>query len=146
MWQITSFLLLAGYELRASSPPMRPLWLLAAHSSKPLSKLLQKPHVTLKEQLNIIHAVFQDRDAVRAHAEGKSGNLRRIVSVISHELEHVRIDHAASENFYPSSRLAGTARFAPAAPAAAADETTHHHFGAGLGEREERWAELGLHA
>src|SRR5438309_3645371 len=100
----------------------------------------------MKEQLNIILTVFQHREPVRAHAEGKAGNFRPIVSVLAHELEYVWIDRAATENFNPSGCFARTARFAPAAPAAAADKTTYHHRGARPGEGEERWTELGLHA
>ncbi len=37
-----------------------------------LSKLLQEPHIALKEKLNIIHAILQNRDPFHAHAEGES--------------------------------------------------------------------------
>src|ERR1039458_4243109 len=70
-----------------------------ANSERPttndcLSKLLQEPHIALKEKLNIIHAVLQNRNPLHAHAEGESRNLRRIVV---DESVHIRIDHAAAQ-------------------------------------------------
>src|SRR5579863_3048416 len=113
-----------------------------------LSKLLQESYVTLKKQLNVVDTIFQERQTIHAHTESKSGNLLRVVSVVLHEFEHVGIDHAAAENFDPSSLLAGTARgiIRPALAAAAADEARNIQFRAGLGERKERRPEMRLHA
>src|SRR5256885_15919266 len=63
----------ASFELRASNTNR------VARSSKPSCKLLQKSHITIKKQLNIIHAVLQNRDALHSHAERKAGDFRRIV-------------------------------------------------------------------
>jgi len=46
--------------------------LLEARGSWLVADVLMKPHIALKEQLNIIHAVFQDRNSLHAHAEGES--------------------------------------------------------------------------
>src|SRR6202020_1693199 len=96
--------------------------------------LPQKPHIPVKEQLNIIHAILQQRDPIRAHAKRESRNFLRVISVILHKLEHVRIDHAASQNLDPSRLLARTARIAPSPSTAAADEAAHIHLRARLGE------------
>src|SRR5260370_36527312 len=89
-------------------------WLLALAKSQVKSffspKLLQEPYVPLKEQLNIIHAIFQQREPVHAHAEGESRNFLRVIPVVFHELKHVGIDHATTQHFNPSCLLAGTAR------------------------------------
>ncbi len=45
---------------------------LDSSNSKLLPKLLQKPYIALKEKLNVIYAVFQNRDPFHAHAEGES--------------------------------------------------------------------------
>jgi len=111
-----------------------------------LPKLLQEPDIALKEELQIIQAVFEHGDSIDAHAEGEAGNLLGIIAVVLHKLEDIGIDHATAENFDPSTLLAGTTGLAAALTASAADETGHHHFGAGFGERKERRAKAGLHA
>src|SRR5882724_10495459 len=107
-----------------------------------LSKLFQEPNVAVEEQLNVVHSVFQNRDAVCAHAEGKAADL---LGIVIHKSVHVGIDHAAAQNFDPSGLLAGTARLCPAFAAASTNETRHHHLRTGLREREERRPEAGLH-
>jgi hypothetical protein len=62
----------------------------------PSSKLLQKPNVAVKEQLNVIDPVLEDRDPVRAHSECEAGNFLRVIAVVFHELEHIRVHHAAA--------------------------------------------------
>src|ERR1035437_8587336 len=99
-----------------------------------LSKLLQEPHIALKEKLNIIHAVLQNGNPFHAHAEGESRNLRRIVV---HESVHIRIDHAAAEQLDPSAGLAVAARTAVARAFAVAEDATDLHVGARLGKWEE---------
>src|SRR6202795_1401501 len=89
-----------------------------------LPKLLQKPNITLKEQLNIIHAVLQNRNPFHAHAEGKSRNFCRIVI---HEAVHIRIDHAAAQQLNPSAGLAVAARSAVAYALAIAENATDLH-------------------
>src|SRR5207247_7455644 len=120
------------------------------HSQRPttaLRKLLQKPDVPLKEQLQIIEAVLQHRNSIYAHSKRKAGNFLLIVAVVLHELEDVRIHHAAPENFNPSGLLARAARrvFMAAFAAPAADEAGDEHLRARLGEREERWTKAGFH-
>src|SRR2546430_6994810 len=88
-------------------------------------KLLQKPHVPLKEQLQIIHAIFQQSQPVDAHAESESRNPLRVVPVVLYKLKHVRIDHAATQHLNPSRLLARTAWIGTALPASAADEAGH---------------------
>src|SRR5947207_6641742 len=90
-----------------------------------LSKLFQEPHVPIKEQLNIIHSVLQDCDAVCAHPEGEAADFP---GVVINKSVHVRIDHAAAQNLNPSCLFAGTARLRVALSAAATDETGHQHF------------------
>src|SRR6266567_8598822 len=111
-----------------------------------LSKLLQKPHIPLKEILNIIHSILQQRQPVHAHPEGESGNFLRVVPVVLHELKHIRINHPASEHLNPSRLLAWTARsiLRPALPTATTDEAGDIQLRAGLGEREERRPEMRL--
>src|SRR5207245_4159310 len=75
-----------------------------------LPKLLQKPHIPLEEQLQIVDAIYQHGHAVHAHAKREAGNLLRVVTVVVHELENVSVKHAAAKDFYPSRLLAGTAR------------------------------------
>ncbi len=106
-----------------------------------LSKLLQKPHVPIEEQLNVIHALLQNRDAVHAHAEGEAGDLFRIVT---HKAEHIRVHHAAAQQFDPAALLAVPA--ARSLPFAAAEDTAEQHLGAGLGKGEKRRTEARPHA
>src|SRR5437879_11338981 len=91
-----------------------------------LPKLLQKSDISLKEQLQIIQSVLQHCDAVHAHAESESGDFLRIVAVVLHELENIRIDHSAAKNLNPPGLLARTARdvvtIIAALSATAADE------------------------
>src|SRR5208283_5653101 len=98
--------------------------------------------------LNIIHPILQQSDPVRAHAKREPRNLPRIVSVVPNKLEHIRIDHPASENLNPASLLAWPAgriiRAAPPTPAA--NEARNKHLGARLGEREKRRTKTRLHA
>ena len=83
-------------------------------------------------------------NAVDAHPESESAHLLWIVAVIFHELEHIGIDHAATENLDPARRLAGPAWFRASLSAAAANEAADHHLSAGLGEGKERRAKLGF--
>src|SRR5689334_10793221 len=58
----------------------------------------QPAHVGLEEGAQIRHAVFEHRDAVDAHAPGEALVLVRIEPAIA---QHVRMHHAAAENFHP---------------------------------------------
>src|SRR5437588_2378155 len=106
----------------------------------PSRELLQKSHVALKEQLDVVNPVFQHGDALHAHTEGEAAYVRGIIAVVLHELENVRVNHAAAQDFDPSAHLA------QAATAAATLEATNLHVGAGLGEGKERRIEARLHA
>src|SRR5579863_8683423 len=103
-----------------------------------LPKLLQKPDVSIEEQLQIIHPILQQSNPVRTHAKGKSRNFFRVIPVVFHKLKHIRIDHPASQDFDPPSLLAGAARISPALPAPTADEARNKHLRARHRERKER--------
>src|SRR5579864_3983479 len=152
------FLAFSRFKSRARSSPLKRFGirffkvLPTTNDERPTtisSKLLQKSHIPLKEQLQIVHAINQHGDSVHAHSESEPGNFLGVVAVMLHELEHVGIDHAAAENFDPSSLLARAARLffrsGATLPASAADEAGDEHFGAGLCERKERWTEAGLY-
>jgi len=111
----------------------------------PLGKLMQKPHIALKEQLQIIEPILQHGDAVHAQAKGEAGNLLRVITILLHKLEDIWIDHAAAQDLDPAGLFAGTASIEPPLPASPTDEAGNEHFRARLGEREERRAEAGLH-
>src|SRR6476646_99605 len=104
MWEEAS--LKVSLELPAKS--ISRMRFMLARGSKPtaLSKLFQKPLIALKEQLNIVDPILQDRDAVRANAEGHARDRPRVVAVVLHELEDVGIDHAAAQNLDPARGLA----------------------------------------
>src|SRR5271166_7051209 len=111
--------------------------LLEASSQEPvavLCKLFQKPYIPRKEQLNIVHAILQNRDPLHAHAERKSRNLCR---VIIHKPIHIRIDHSTTEQFNPSAGLAVPAWSAIAHALPIAENAADLHVCARLGEREE---------
>src|SRR5881396_3014816 len=92
------------------------------------SKLLQKPHIVLEEQLEIVDVVLQNRVTVDASAESKSGVF---LFVIVHEAVQVRMHHAGAHHFDPA------CLFAHAAAGAIAEDTRDVHFCAWLDEREE---------
>src|SRR5713226_1551225 len=116
---------------------------LTTNDRRLLPKLLQEPHIALEEKLNIIHAVLQNRNPFHAHAEGKSRNFCRIVI---YKPIHIRIDHAAAQQFNPTAGLAVAARSAVAHALAIAENATDLHVGARLGKRKERRIEARLHA
>ena len=68
--------------------------------------MAQKPEIILKEQPDIVDAIFQHGDTLHAHAKGKAGNFLRI---IADELKNRRIDHAGAENFEPAAGFADPA-------------------------------------
>src|SRR5882724_2840448 len=97
-----------------------------------LSKLLQKPHIPLIEQLNIINPILQHGDALNAHTKGEAADLRGVVTAAFNRLEDIGVNHAASQQLDPAARLAQTAAFAPAF------EAGDLHVCAGLGKWKER--------
>src|SRR5258708_39428162 len=108
-----------------------------------LPKLLQEPHITLKEQLNIIHAVLQNRNPLHAHAEGKSRNFRGIVI---YKPIHIRIDHTAAEQFNPSAGLAVAPRSAVAHALPITKKPTDRPAAPRSGKRKDTRKETGRHA
>src|SRR6266581_7959972 len=92
------------------------------------SKLLQKPHIVLEEQLEIVDVVLQHRVTFDAAAESKTGVFLR---VIVHEGVQIRMHHAGAHYFDPA-RL-----FAHAAAGAIAEDARDVHFSAWLDERKE---------
>ena len=92
-------------------------------------ELLQKPHIILGIQAQVVDAVFELADAFDAHAECKAGVF---VAVDAKILQHFRMHHAAAQDLHPAGM------FADAAAAAAADAAIDVHFRAGLGERKIR--------
>src|SRR5215467_1074606 len=117
-----------------------------ASPAKALSKLLQKAHISLEDQLNVIHAVLQQGEAVDAHAKGESGDSFGVVAAVLHKFENIRIHHAATQNFDPSGLLARTAGVGTPLAAAPADEAGHVELRARLGERKKRRTEERSHA
>jgi hypothetical protein len=111
----------------------------ALNDSRWLSPLPQESYVSLEKQLQVIHTILQQRDAISAHAKGKARNFLRVITIILHEFEHVGIDHAAAENLNPSRLLARTARCVvwSALPAAAADDARNKQ----LRTRLSKWKE-----
>src|SRR5205085_4659668 len=95
------------------------------------SKLLQEPDIALEQQLNVVNSVAQHGDAIRAHPESETADLRGVIAVVAHELENVRVHHAATQQLDPSTLLAGAAAFAAAKRAA----DLHVRAGFGKGEK-----------
>ncbi len=96
-----------------------------------LEAVMRKPADVVLEQLSqISDAVFQHRDAVDAHAPGKA---LVDVGIDAAGAQHVRMHHAAAEDFEPVLAFAET-NLALVAPALDVD------LERGLGEREERRA------
>src|SRR5215467_3222562 len=65
----------------------------------------QPAHIGFEEGAQIGHAVFEHRYAVDAHAPGEALVLVRIEAAIA---QHVRMHHAAAENFHPILAFAET--------------------------------------
>src|SRR5581483_2425013 len=105
-------------------PPRRP--------DRKLCELLQESHIAQVELRNLIHAILQDRNPLHAHAKREPAHLRRIVTVVLHELEYVRVHHPAAQQFNPAAELAGPATLP------ATEDAAHLHIGARLGEWEKR--------
>src|SRR5579883_3474406 len=76
---------------------------------------------------DVINAVLEDGDPLRAHAEGETAEALRVVAAVA---QHHRMNHAGAHDLQPARPLAH------AAPLAAADDAIHVHLDARLGERE----------
>src|SRR3954471_10763065 len=71
-----------------------------------LEAVMRKPaHVAVEQLAQISDAVFQHRDAVEAHAPGKA---LVDVGIDAAGAQHVRMHHAAAENFEPVLAFAET--------------------------------------
>src|SRR5258706_8113776 len=105
-----------------------------------LCELLEESDITLEEHLNVVDAVVHHSQALAAHSKSETRNPGWVVAVIFDEAEDVGIDHAAAHEFDPAGLFTGAAAFA------AADDAADGDVGAGLGKREERREETGLHA
>src|SRR5665213_3159165 len=103
---------------------------------RPETVLREPARVGLEEGAQVVHAVFQHGDAVDAHAPGKALVLIGIEPAIA---QHVRMHHAAAENFQPILAFAET-NFALVALALDVD------FHRRLGEGKERWTKAHLDA
>jgi hypothetical protein len=64
-----------------------------------LIKLLQKPHVVLEQETNVIQFVHQSAHAVDAESKGKAGKFFRIDTGAA---QNVRMDHARPAQFDPA--------------------------------------------
>src|SRR5665213_4100029 len=96
---------------------------------RPEAIMMEPAHVVLEQLAQVRHAVFQHRDAVDAHAPGKT---LIDVGVDAAGAQHVRMHHAAAENFEPVLAFAET----NLALVALALDVDFHRW---LGEWEERW-------
>src|SRR5258708_18858919 len=107
-----------------------------------LYKLLQEPYIAVEEQLNIIHAVLQNRNAFHTHAKRKARNLRGIVV---DESVDIRVNHAAAEQLDPAAGFAIAAGSAVANASATAEDAADLYIGTGFSERKKRRIEARLH-
>ena len=74
---------------------------------------------------DVLDAVPEHGHALGAHAEGKAGELERIVTSVA---QHSRMDHAAAEDLQPAGALADGASLP------GAQEALDVHLGGGFGE------------
>src|SRR5205085_3109918 len=95
---------------------------------KPRSKLFKKPHVVLKEQLQIVNVVLQHGVTIDAAAKRKAAVFFRVVI---DESVKVRVNHAGAHHFDPSRA------FANAAAGSIAEHTRDVDFCSGFDKRKE---------
>src|SRR3546814_11489974 len=69
--------------------------------SRPSGKLPEEPHVVVEEAAQVVDAVAQHREALHAQAEGEAGVALRVDADVA---QHVRVPHAAAEQFQPARR------------------------------------------
>ena len=110
--------------------------LVYASARVPLSEssleLLEETGVVLREQTQVADSVFEVCDTLYTHAEGIAGVLCAVYAAC---LEHVGVNHAASENLNPPGMLA------EATPTASTNMARYVHLGTGFGKREIAWAQ-----
>src|SRR5947209_13621046 len=95
-----------------------------------LRELPEEARVAVIELLDVVDAPLEHRDTFYAHAEGEAAYFRRIVAVVFHKIEYVRVDHAAAEQFDPAALFTG------ATALCAAEDARDRHFRARFRERE----------
>ena len=100
-------------------------------------EFVKEPHIVFGEHAQVLHSVFQVGDAFYSHAERIAGVFFAVDSAC---VEHIGVDHTASEYFHPSGVLAESASLS------AADMAGYVHFGRRLGEWEVRRTEAYLRA
>ena len=98
-------------------------------------ELIQEAHIVFGEEAQVVHLIFQVRDAFHTHTEGITLVHLRIDAV---RLKYRRVDHAAAQDLHP------TGVFAEAATLAAADVAGNVHFGRRLSEGEIRGTQADL--
>src|SRR5512140_3040156 len=76
----------------------------AGMTSYPSRKLPQEAHVVLEERAQVGDAITQHRQALDAHAEGKTGVALRVDAAVG---QHGGMDHAAAEYFEPARAAVG---------------------------------------
>ena len=84
------------------------------------SKFTEEASVILREHSQVLYLIFKIGYALNTHTQCES---RIFLGVYAASIEHIRIDHAASENLNPTGVLAERAAFA------AAEVTGYIHFG-----------------
>ena len=99
------------------------------------SELFQETDIVLIQQAHVINLILKQCNTLKANAKRKSGVLIRVN--VAH-LQHMRMDHAAAQDFNPAGA------FAEPAALAAAFEAGHVHLCAGFCEWEMMGTELNL--
>src|SRR5215813_2785083 len=115
------------YFVGASTPQA---WQIISLSANPKgqrgrSKLAQEAQVVGPELADVVDGVAQHGDALRAHAEGETAELCRVVAAVP---QHDRMDHAGAHDLQPARLLAQPAALA------GADDAVHVHLNRRLGE------------
>ena len=90
-------------------------------------KELEETYVVLAEQTKVLYLILEVCDALDTHTECVA---RVYLAVNAAKFEHVGVNHAATQNLYPTGVLAEWASLA------ATDVAADVHLGAWLGERE----------
>src|SRR5690348_6459657 len=105
-------------------------------------ELGEEADVVLEEDLEVVDAVLEHRQAVHAHAESEAADLFRVVI---HKAVDGGIDHARAEKLDPAGAFAFAASGAACARAGAAAENARDvEFDTGLGKRKIAGAEARL--
>lgn len=86
-------------------------------------EFLQEACIVFREKAEVVDAIFQVGDTLYTHTEGISAVYFAVNAV---QLQYVRVNHPAAQDFNP------TCTFTEWASLAAADVAADVHFGAGL--------------